>query len=307
MNDASTSTTTDDFSDVSNFLPAHRQGDGRQGDGSPDDVRRDDSALERLERTLDTLEELSLLLTADESYTVPPLDYELPAEFKLSIVIPVYNEDETIHEILSRVKALPVAKEIIVVDDGSTDCTRDLLRLVEGQPEISVLYKERNEGKGAALRTGFAHATGDIVVVQDADLEYDPRDILPLLRPIMEGEADVVYGSRFLGEERQDPSFLHRLGNRLLTRASNLLTGLALTDMETCYKAFRRAALANITIRQDRFGFEPEITAKLARRGCRFLEAPVRYDARSYREGKKIGVRDGFNALWCIVRYGVAD
>jgi len=266
-----------------------------------------DTTINDIERTLDHLEELSDLLTADESYVVPPIGFRLPTGFKLSIVIPVYNEEKTLYEILSRVRALPVAKELIIVDDFSTDGTRDLLKPLEGYSEFKVIYKTENSGKGAALRTGFEHASGDVVVIQDADLEYDPRDLVPLLKPIIEGDADVVYGSRFLGDEHQDPSFLHRFGNAMLTRASNLFTGLRLTDMETCYKAFRRNVLRGLPLKQNRFGFEPEVTAKLARRCYRFVELPINYDSRSYDDGKKIGWRDGVNALYCIVRYGLKD
>ena len=241
------------------------------------------------------------------AYVVPPLAFELPQDFLLSVVIPVYNEETTIREILARVRALPVPLEIIIVDDCSTDGTREVLRQLAETPDVQVVYKTRNQGKGAALRTGFKQASGDIVVVQDADLEYDPRDILPLLKPILDGGADVVYGSRFLGRTQHDPSYLHRLGNRLLTQASNLLTGLRLTDMETCYKAFRRSVLGGLSICQNRFGFEPEVTAKLARRGHRVREVAISYHPRDWDEGKKIGVKDGLNALYCILRYGLAD
>ena len=267
----------------------------------------DQPAIDRVDATLEQLEQLSSLLSVDEPYDVPPLDFQPPADFKLSIVVPVYNEEATIHTILARVNALPVTKEIIIVDDCSTDGTRELLEPLERAGEVKIVYKLQNEGKGAALRSGFEHATGDIVVVQDADLEYDPRDILPLLKPIVTGEADVVYGSRFLGDEPQDPSLLHRMINGFLTKSSNFFTGLRLTDMETCYKAFRRSTLRTIEIKQNRFGFEPEVTAKLARRGYRFSEVPISYDARGYEEGKKIGMKDGFNALFCITRYGLAD
>ncbi|NLF69415.1 MAG: glycosyltransferase family 2 protein [Candidatus Anammoximicrobium sp.] len=230
-----------------------------------------------------------------------------PPGFKLSVVVPVYNEQQTVAEILARVRAVPIPKEIVVVDDHSTDDTLAVLRQLADWPELRVICKPQNEGKGAALRTGFAAATGDVVVVQDADLEYDPNDLPSLLGPILRGEADVVYGSRYLREEPQDPSFLHRLGNRLLTWASNLFTGLRLTDMETCYKMIPRPLLQSLDIRQNRFGFEPEVTAKLARRGVRIKELPVRYQGRGYKEGKKIGWRDGVNAFYCIVRYRWRD
>lgn len=235
--------------------------------------------------------------------TTPGPGREWPAGFKLTIVVPVFNEQQTIAEILHRVRAVPVPKEIIVVDDHSADGTRVALERLGEWPELRVIHKPRNEGKGAALRTGFAAATGDVVVVQDADLEYDPNDLPSLLEPILRGEADVVYGSRYLHHEPQDPSLLHRLGNRLLTWASNLFTGLRLTDMETCYKMIPRPLLQSLEIQQNRFGFEPEVTAKLARRRVRIKELPVRYESRGYKEGKKIGWRDGVNAFYCIVRY----
>jgi glycosyltransferase involved in cell wall biosynthesis len=262
---------------------------------------------ERLAGALDRLEQLSSFLSGDESAEDLSLNGGLPPEFKLSIVVPVYNERATIRRVLSQVRALPLPKEIIVVDDCSTDGTRDLLHAMERAADLHMIYKPRNEGKGAALRSGFAAASGDLVVIQDADLEYNPDDIPRLLAPILRGEADVVYGSRFLCDVPQDPSLLHRLGNSLLTRASNCFTGLRLTDMETCYKAFRRDVLRDINIRQNRFGFEPEITAKLARRRYRIREVPVTYNARSYREGKKIGIRDALNAFYCILRYALRD
>lgn len=231
----------------------------------------------------------------------------LQTDYKLSIVIPVFNELNTIIRVITRVAALPLNTEIVVVDDFSTDGTRDLLKRLDSVDGIRVIFQEQNQGKGAALRTGFENCSGDYVVVQDADLEYDPRDIPRLLEPLLRGDADVVYGSRFLGPEPQDESLVHRMGNAVLTRASNLLSGLKLTDMETCYKAFTLDVIDSIRIEQDRFGIEPEITAKLARRGFRFVEVPITYNSRGYDEGKKIGVKDLFNAIYCIGRYGVSD
>ncbi|MEM7453691.1 MAG: glycosyltransferase family 2 protein [Planctomycetota bacterium] len=227
--------------------------------------------------------------------------------FKVSIVIPVYNEENTVARVISRVAALPLNTEIIIVDDCSTDRTREILAGLEQVPGVKIVLQEKNAGKGAALRTGFEHASGDYVVVQDADLEYDPVDIPKLLVPLIKNEADIVYGSRFIGEEVQDESWIHRMGNAVLTGASNLFSGLSLTDMETCYKAFNREVLRDLKIEQNRFGIEPEITAKLARRGYTFVEVPISYNSRTYAEGKKIGVKDLFNAIYCIGRYGISD
>jgi glycosyltransferase involved in cell wall biosynthesis len=225
----------------------------------------------------------------------------------LSVIIPVYNELNTIARVISRVAALPLQKEIVIVDDCSTDGTIDVLRKLEGIPGIRVVFQAQNQGKGAALRTGFEHAIGDIVVIQDADLEYDPLEIPGLLGPILRGEAEIVYGSRFIGDVLHDKSWVHRFGNGLLTRLSNMFSGLKLTDMETCYKAFRGDVLGCLQVAQNRFGIEPELTAKLARRGYRFAEVPISYKPRGYNEGKKIGVRDLFKAFYCIGRYGIAD
>ncbi len=270
-------------------------------------VRASEDVVNRVDDKLDELERLSQLLETEATLTIAQPPFALPAGFKLSIVIPVFNEATTIRQILARVLQVPLPKEVILVDDCSTDGTREVLQSVERSPLLTVFYKPVNEGKGAALRTGFSLATGNVIVVQDADLEYDPRDIPELVRPVVDNCADVVFGSRFMGDEPQDKSLAHRAGNRILTMASNLFTGWRITDMETCYKAFRRSSLDGIRIRQNRFGFEPEITAKLARRSLRVVEVPVSYRARSYAEGKKIGVKDLFNALYCIVRYGLAD
>ena len=265
------------------------------------------SPAERANSTLDQLDALTALLADDAEYAVPELPYELPVDFCLSIVIPVFNERETISRLLARVHALPIPHELVIVDDHSTDGTTDVLQRFESVDEVRVIYKSQNEGKGAALRTGFEQATGDVVVVQDADLEYDPRDLLRLLQPLVNEEVDVVYGSRFLEDTSVNSSWLHQAGNRWLTTASNLTTGLRLTDMETCYKLIRRELLQGIELKQDRFGFEPEITAKLARRGVSIKELPIGYEARTWEEGKKIGMRDGLNALYCILRYAFCD
>jgi glycosyltransferase involved in cell wall biosynthesis len=226
---------------------------------------------------------------------------------KLSIVIPVFNERDTFENLLKQVQEAPVEdKEIIVVDDGSSDGTRDLLReKVEGQVDL-VLYHEVNQGKGAALRTGFKAATGDIVIVQDADLEYDPREYPKVMAPILEDRADVVFGSRFAGgEAHRVVYFWHMMGNRFLTLVSNMFTNINLTDMETCYKAFRREIIQAVDIQENRFGFEPEITAKVSKMGCRIFEVGISYYGRTYEEGKKIGWKDGFRAIYAIVKYNL--
>ncbi len=225
----------------------------------------------------------------------------------ISIVIPCYNERHTIEALIDAVLASPVAgKEVIVVDDASSDGTREVL-VSRVEPRVSkVIFHDRNRGKGAALRTGFGAATGDIVLIQDADLEYDPRDYGKLLAPILEGRADVVFGSRFTGgDSHRVLYFWHSVVNRLLTLLSNMLTDLNLTDMEVCYKAFRREVLQQIDLQEDRFGFEPEITAKVARLGCRIYEVGISYSGRTYAEGKKIAWRDGLRAVWCILKYNL--
>ncbi len=225
----------------------------------------------------------------------------------LSVVIPVYNEKRTLEDVLRRVEAVPIDKEIVMVDDGSTDGTLDILRGLESRPGYKVIYHARNRGKGAALRTGFAACTGDIVIVQDADLEYFPEEYPGLIEPIEKGWCEVVYGSRFLGGKHRVLMYHHYLANKLLTFLSDLTTNLNLTDMETCYKVFKREVIQSIPLKQDRFGFEPEITAKIARRKYRVFEVSISYNGRTYEEGKKIGYKDAFQALYCIFRYAFFD
>ncbi len=232
--------------------------------------------------------------------------FALPEGWRLSVVIPVFNEEKTVAEVVRRVRDCGLPVEIILIDDGSTDKTRPLLDSWRSEPDLKIIFHEKNQGKGAALRTGFREATGDVVIVQDADLEYDPAEFPMLVQPIVEGSADAVFGSRFLGEDHRVLYFWHSIGNSFLTLFSNMMTNLNLTDMETCYKAFRRDVIQQIAPRlcENRFGIEPELTAKVARLpGVRIFERPVSYQGRTYAEGKKITWRDGFRALWCIVRY----
>jgi glycosyltransferase involved in cell wall biosynthesis len=225
---------------------------------------------------------------------------------RLSVVIPVYNEEKTVEAILGRVAGAPGVCEIVVVDDASTDSTAAALARVT-DPRVRIHRHAHNRGKGAALRTGFSHVTGDVVVVQDADLEYDPKDYPKLLEPIEAGLADVVYGSRFTGETHRVLYFWHYVGNRFLTTLSNMFTNLNLTDMETCYKAFRADVLRGLDLKSERFGIEPEITAKIARRGWRVYETSISYHGRNYSEGKKITWRDGVAAIGAILRFGFFD
>ena len=231
--------------------------------------------------------------------------YPLPKNFKLSVVIPVYNERQWLRELVRRVQAVPIPKEILLIDDCSTDGTREILQSLEAD-ELRAFYQETNQGKGAALRVGFKHATGDIILVQDADLEYDPSEYPRLIQPIVENRADVVYGSRFIGDCHRVLYYWHSVGNKILTMLSNIFTNLNLTDMETCYKVFRREVLADIQLKSNRFGFEPEITAKIAKRrnpAWRIYEVPISYSGRTYEEGKKIGLKDAIQAFFCILRY----
>jgi len=224
---------------------------------------------------------------------------------RFSVVIPVYNERGTIEKLLARVQAVPLDKEIVVVDDGSTDGTRELLARLTADGAVRVFLQDHNRGKGAALRRGFAEARGAVILIQDADLEYDPGDYPGLLGPIDRGEADVVYGSRFLGGPHRVLLFWHYVGNRLLTTLSNVFTNLNLSDVWTCYKVFRAEVLRDITLREDRFGFEAEVTAKIARGRWRIYEVPISYHGRTYAEGKKITWKDGIRGVWCTVRYGL--
>lgn len=236
--------------------------------------------------------------------------FTVPEGFKLSVVIPVYNEERWIREVIRRVKASSIPSEIVIVDDFSSDGTRAILEEYRNDPAIKLHLKAVNQGKGAALRDGFTLVTGTVILVQDADLEYDPADYPQLLQPIVDGRADVVFGSRFIGDSHRVLYYWHSVANYFLTWLSNMLTNLNLTDMETCYKVFRKEVLADIQIKSNRFGFEPEITAKVAKKqnpAWRIYEVPISYSGRTYSEGKKIGVKDAFVALWCIVRYWLMD
>jgi glycosyltransferase involved in cell wall biosynthesis len=228
---------------------------------------------------------------------------------KLSVVIPVYNERRTLRQLLQRVMQVPFETEILCVDDGSTDGSRELLAELEAQhPQLRVFFQAKNAGKGAALRRGIQEASGDFVIIQDADLEYDPADYPSLLEPLIQEKADVVYGSRFLGSgPHRVLYFWHSVANWFLTLVSNCLTNINLTDMETCYKVFRREIIQSIPIQEDRFGFEPEITVKIAKRKLRIYEIGISYAGRTYEEGKKIGWKDGVWALWCLLKYSLLE
>ena len=239
--------------------------------------------------------------------------YPFPAGFKLSVVIPVYNEERWLGGLVRRVLAVPIPKEIVLVNDASTDNTPSVLAALEKEHDnVRVFHQPKNAGKGAALREGFKHCTGDVIVVQDADWEYDPAEYPRLIQPIVDGRADVVFGSRFIGDSHRVLYFWHSICNRVLTTLSNMFTNLNLTDMETCYKVFRREVLEGINLKSNRFGFEPEITAKVARKRAgqqpwRVYEIPISYSGRTYEDGKKIGLKDAFSALYCIVRYWIKD
>ena len=221
----------------------------------------------------------------------------------LSVIIPVYNEVQNIREILKRVQATGLAWEILIVDDGSTDGTREILKELDGTDQIRVILHEKNQGKGAAVRTGFGEAKGDVFLIQDADLEYDPRDYPAILKPIEEGMADVVYGSRFLGGPRRSTMFWHMVANKLLTLATNILYNNILTDMETGYKVFKREVLDGITIHSNSFNFEPEFTAKILKKKVRIFEVPITFNPRDYSDGKKIKIHDAFEAIWALLKY----
>jgi glycosyltransferase involved in cell wall biosynthesis len=236
--------------------------------------------------------------------------YRIPDEFLLSVVIPVFNERATICQLVASVQSVPIKKEIILVDDFSTDGTREIVGRHDFGDDVRIVLHERNQGKGAAVRTGLANVHGNVVLVQDADLEYDPNEYMRLLQPIIEGKADAVFGSRFLGDGHHRVLYYwHYLGNRFVTLLSNVFTNLNLTDMETGYKVVRSDVMAKITptLKQNRFGFEPELTAKLAKSKARIYEVAISYSGRTYQEGKKIGWKDGVQAIWCILRYAIAD
>jgi glycosyltransferase involved in cell wall biosynthesis len=226
---------------------------------------------------------------------------------KISVIIPVFNEVNTINEIVRRVKATNLVSEIVVVDDGSVDGTRELLKSMEGESQLKIIYHERNRGKGAAVVTGFRNATGEVFIIQDADLEYDPREYPELLKPLQEELADVVYGSRFLGKPRRTAMFWHMVANKLLTFMTNILYNTILTDMETGYKVLRRGVVQNMTIHARRFDFEPEFTAKILKHRVRIFEVPITFNPRDYEEGKKIKLLDAFSAVWTLLKYRFID
>ncbi len=230
-----------------------------------------------------------------------------PAAMKLSVIIPVYNEVESIKTIIERVKATKLVHEIVVVDDGSKDGTRDILKTLDGKKGVRVILHEKNQGKGAAVRTGMSAATGDVLLIQDADLEYDPRDYPELLKPIEEGLADVVYGSRFLGRAHRVTMFWHMVANKSLTFMTNILYDTILTDMETGYKVFRREVIEGMVIRANSFNFEPEFTAKILKRKYRIFEVPITFNPRDYTQGKKIKLHDAFEAVWTLLKYRFVD
>lgn len=236
---------------------------------------------------------------------LPPLGKK--DNMRLSVIIPIYNEKDTLEEIISRVQQTELADEVILVDDGSVDGTRDIVRKFEGREGFKVILHEKNQGKGAAVRSGFDAATGDVFLIQDADLEYDPRDYPSLLKPIEEGLADVVYGSRFLGASRRVAMFWHMVANKLLTLLTNILYDTILTDMETGYKVFKKNVVEKMPLHAKRFEFEPEFTAKILKRKYRIFEVPVTFNPRDYEEGKKIGLADAFEAIWALVKYRFVD
>jgi glycosyltransferase involved in cell wall biosynthesis len=269
-------------------VPSKPESPRLEFESQPEYLARLDATLDRAEKLVDALQD-------------PQIDTPV------SVVMPVFNERRTIDRAIDRVLAVPMPLELIVVDDGSTDGTRQRLKELANRLPIRLLLHRQNLGKGAALRTGMAAAQGEIIAIQDADLEYDPAELPVLVKPIAAGCCDVVYGSRYLAPHSDDASRLHRAGNRLLTGLSNLVNRQKLTDMETCYKVIRRSAVEGMELRENGFGCEPELTAKLARRGLRIYELPVHYNARSYKEGKKIRFRDAVRTVWCIFRYALAD